>query len=471
VTAAPARIIVVGGGIVAASAALALARALPLATIRLLRPPLDPAALADRLPATQPIVHRFHAAVGIDGAALVRRAGTSHLLATHYRDWGRGGRSCWIAHGAHGDGPDFARIWHRSGAAAFADASAAARMAAANRLAAEHPDIDPALRLEVEPYLAVLLALAQQAGVEVHACGQVTAERGPEGLAALIYDGERMAADLFIDASGPAALLLATLDPAFEDWSARLPGSHLLFGEAAPAVPNVADAAIACPLGWRFRSNGRGATRYLLAHNGDEAAAAAALLGVEPAEAVAIRPGRRPAPWIGNTIAIGDAAAALGPLGGVNLALAQSAILRLVELLPGRVPEPLLAREYNRRRRDETDAAADFQALFLIQAGASGPFWARASEAERSPSLAHLLDHFAARGRIPYREENPLAPELWRAALHGLGVIQRGTDARALALDPALAAERVRQAGAHATAAAAAAPPYPEALARAARGR
>lgn len=468
-TGAPARITVVGGGTVAASAALALARALPLATIRLLRPPLDPAALADRLPATQPIVHRFHTAVGIDTAALVRRAGASHLLATHYRDWGRGGRSFWIAHGAHGDGPDFAQIWRRSGEAPFADASVAARMAAANRLA-EHPDIDPALRLEVEPYLAVLLALAQRVGVEVRACRQVAAERGPEGLVALTCDGERLTADLFVDAAGPGAPLLVALDPGFEDWSARLPGTRLLFGEAAPAAPNVADTATACPLGWRLSSNGRGATRYLLAHDGDETAAAA-LLGVEPAEAIAIRPGRHPAPWIGNTVAIGDAAVALGPLGGVNLALAQSAILRLVELLPGRIPEPLLAREYNRRTRDETGAAADFQALLLTKAGASGLFWARASEAERSPLLAHLLDHFAARGRIPYREENPLAPELWRAALHGLGVIRRSADARTLALDPALAAERVRRADMYAAAAAAAAPPYPDTLARAVRGR
>ncbi len=469
-TAAPARIVVVGGGIVAASAALALARALPLATILLLRLPLDPAALADRLPATQPIVHRFHAAVGIDGTALVRRAGASHLLATHYRDWGYRGSNFWIAHGAHGDGPDFARIWHRSGEGAFADASAAARMAAANRLADQHPDIDPALRLEVEPYLAVLLALARQSRVEVRECTQVDPEPGPEGLAALVCDGERSTADLFVDAAGPGVPLLAALGPGFESWSARLPGTRLLFGETPPAVPNVADAATACPFGWQLRSNGRGATRHVLAHDGDETTAEV-LSGVAPAEAVAFSPGRRPAPWIGNTIAIGDAAVALGPLGGVNLALAQSAILRLVELLPGRVPEPLLAREYNRRTRDETDAAADFQALLLTQAGASGSFWTRASEAERSPSLAHLLDHFAARGRIPYREENPLAPELWRAALHGLGVIQRGTDARALALDPALAAERVRQAGAYAAAAAAAAPPYPEALARAVRGR
>ena len=75
-------IAVAGGGIVGLSAALAFARSLPRTSITLIETPLDPAALAERLPVTWPTVHRFHSLIGVDEHALIGDGIASHHVGT-----------------------------------------------------------------------------------------------------------------------------------------------------------------------------------------------------------------------------------------------------------------------------------------------------------------------------------------------------------------------------------------------------
>ena len=81
------RVAVFGGGIVAQSAALAFAKALPRAAIVQVATPVSPAALADRLPLVQPFALATFDRLGIDSDALIDRGVATHRLAQRFEAW------------------------------------------------------------------------------------------------------------------------------------------------------------------------------------------------------------------------------------------------------------------------------------------------------------------------------------------------------------------------------------------------
>jgi tryptophan halogenase len=258
-------------------------------------------------------------------------------------------------------------------------------------------------------------------------------ERRPDGgIAALrLASGRRVEADLFLDCAGPSAPLLGALDPAFDDWSASLPVDRLLIGDApSPAPPQPLDAAVAISAGWRWSIPLAGRRAFGLAYTGSvtpESRARRILAGEdsgEAAQAVAIRPGRRPRPWVCNVLALGDAATAVDPLHGTNLSLGHSAIERAIELLPGRDCHPLELAEYNRRAAQETARVRDFLALHYLCSGRSkGEFWNGLARRPLPEGLQRTVEQFAARGRIPFFEEETFDKHAWVAALIGLGIL------------------------------------------------
>jgi tryptophan halogenase len=172
-----------------------------------------------------------------------------------------------------------------------------------------------------------------------------------------------------------------------------------------------------------------------------EESAARELLGTEAsmrsAELVSIRPGRRPAGWVRNVVAFGDAAVALDPLEWTNLHLAHSAIIRALSLLPGRDFHPLVLEEYNRRTGYETARARDFVSLhYLGSRRADGEFWEAMRARSKHGSLAHVLEQFGERGRLPHHEEDSFSDESWVAVLIGLGIRPRRIAAIAAAVNP-----------------------------------
>jgi tryptophan halogenase len=158
---------------------------------------------------------------------------------------------------------------------------------------------------------------------------------------------------------------------------------------------------------------------------------------VEAAEAVAIRPGRRPQPWVRNVLALGDAAVALDPLQATNLHLAHNAILRALELLPGRDCHPLELAEYNRRTAQETMRVRDFLSVHYLRSGRTkGEFWEKMRSHPLPESLGHTLEQFERRGRIPFYEEEVFAKESWHAVLLGMGLFPRHIDPIAAGVRP-----------------------------------
>jgi tryptophan halogenase len=415
-------IAIFGGSLVGLSAAVAFARALPQLALTVIETPPDPAALADRLPGSTSAIHRFHASIGLDEAALLRAGAAVPRLGLRFENWPPRAATWYHVHGEHGapaGNTPFHQLWARERREGRAESwhryAAAAVLAEAGKFVHPQPGtplaaFDYALRLDPSRYREVLAVLADQRRVNRSQGRFGGVERRSDGgiAALLLADGRRLIADLYIDASGPAAPLAGAVGDGFEDWRDALPLNQVELAElaASPGDPN--DTITAGAKGWQFASPMPGRTfagRVHAAPDGDAS--------------TTIRPGRRTAPWVHNVLALGDAAVALDPLHWPNLHLAQSGIARAIELLPGRDCHPVETGEYNRRTRAEAERMRDFQALHYLRAGL--PITV-------PESLARILVQFERRGRFTFADEDSLLEELWLSALLGLGVVPQAAD-------------------------------------------
>jgi tryptophan halogenase len=437
---------ILGGGITGLSAAAAFARALPQVAITVIETAPDPAALADRLPGSMTSIHRFHASIGLDEAALLGAGAAIPRLGLRFENWAAGSETWYHVHGDHG-APTGAVAFHQLWARARREGQAEPyhRYAAAGVLAEAgrfvHPQGDPgsplatfdyALRLDPDRYRGILASLADRlrvvrtqgsfGGIDRHGDGMVAA--------LLLTDGRRIEADLYLDASGPAAVLAEAVGGAFEDWSSTLPCDRLLLGEGPSSAASPNDTIVAGAQGWQFACPLPG--RTVLGHVWSSADPAPDPQG----RALALRPGRRADPWIRNVLMLGDAAIVLDPLHWPNLHLTQTALARALDLLPGRDCHPVEIAEYNRRSREEARRMRDFQALHYLRAGAS---------IEVPGSLARTVQQFESRGRLPVYDEDSLPDEIWLSALLGLGVLPHDIQPLAAAVDPVAAAARMAE--------------------------
>lgn len=433
-------IAVAGGGIVGFSAALAFARALPKARVQLIDLPADPAALADRLPGTMPAIRHFHRLVGIGEPELVRQAQATYRVGTRFEDWPETGRAwhhCFGRTGAHIDASPFHHQWMRlrsePGALDYDAYSPAVALAKAGKFVhpAEDQNVllgahDYALRLDPDLYRGLLRNAAARARVAVRPGRLADVVVGADGSveALRLADGGEVRADLFIDCAGPEAPILSRLDDGFEDWSEYLPCDRLVLRWAEGEVPGPLDRARANDDGYEF-------TAPLASRALHGQAFSAALSGASGggSELIAFRPGRRSRSWVRNVVAFGDAAVTLDPLESSNLFLAQNAIRRAVTLIPDRDFQPLVLAEFNRRTAAEADRVRDFVALhFLLAKRSDGEFWKSMVSRRRPDSLAHTLDQFEGRGRLPKFEEESFTDDSWLAVLIGLGVLSQRLD-------------------------------------------
>lgn len=432
-----ASVAIAGGGIVGWSAAAALKRRLPQLKVTVIAVPPPPDALADRMASTLPSIADFHDDLGLTEADTVVRARSGFRLGTRFEGWGE--RDYIHAYGDCGQPIGAATFHHhwiraaRSGdVAAFHLHSAAAVMAGAGRFVRPHA-ADPAagtfgygLHIDPPRYRELMRAYALHLGaIERGAAVANVRLRAEDGFVeAAGIDGGEVAADLFVDATGPDSLIRRHLDSEYEDWSGWLACDRILFAEARPDMDDKPiDRVIAIPAGWRWqerRSSGLVySSRYLTDSKAKEDFDRAG-------EIVAIRQGRLAEPWVRNCVAIGDSAVGAEPLEWTNLHLAHSAIDRLVAMMPDRDCSAVELWDYNRQANAEADRVRDFLILHYAVASRTEPFW---NEAVELPvSLAHTLTQFRERGRLPFYEEETFARDSWLSVLFGQGVVPRRFD-------------------------------------------
>jgi tryptophan halogenase len=456
-------VVVVGGGIVAWSAAAALKRRLPVLSVTVVACPPAANALAERIICTLPSIVDFHSDLGLSVADTVLGAGSGYRLGTRFEGWSD--TDYVHAYGSYGtplESVPFHQHWLRAAAASavapFDSYSAAAQSARRNRFAPPEGvarsglgTIGYGLHIDPPRYREMMRAFALHLGVTeiTGSISDVRLSSGDGSIESVHAGGAEIAADLYVDATGPDALLRSRLDDQWEDWSEWLPNDRVLFAQSkSPAEPSLLDKVTAVAGGWRWQAAAPGEVSCGVVYSSQhltDADAAGTLSESKPAtapETVAIRQGRWSQPWLRNCVAVGDAAVAVEPLEWTNLHLAHGAIDRIVALMPDRDFSPVELWDYNRQTGAEADRVRDFLVLH----------YATASEQSRSavpPSLSHTIEQFRERGRLPFYEEETFSRDSWLAVLLGQSVTPKRIDPLIEAVAPdesERAMERTREA-------------------------
>ena len=453
-------IVVAGSGLVGFCAAAMLKRKIPGATVTVVgAAPTD--ALSERLHATLPSIVGFNADLGIDEAQILLGTGAAFRLGSLFDGWADKHPSYVHAYGEVGRPMGVAQFHHhwvrmaRTGEAApFDSHSPAAMFGRGGRFVHPQGDENSPLSsfeygLAIDParYRDLMRAFSRHLGVVERLAGIADVRLGDDGFveALLLDDGSEASGHLFVDCTGPAALVRSKLDDRFEDWSRWLPCDRVIFATGpGSADPPTLDIVAAHGAGWGWQSVSRAATSRGLVYASTylpEAQAGAMLAG----EAVAFRPGRRSQPWFRNCVAIGDAAVTIDPLEWTNLHLAHSAIDRLITKMPDRDWSPVELWDFNRECAAEAERARDFAVLHYAVADRTEPFWRAAAAMTPPDSLAHSLTLFRERGRLPLYEEETFTRHSWTSVLLGQGVMPRRLDTLIDLVPPEQSAEAMAQ--------------------------
>lgn len=431
------RVVVLGGGVAAAMAALAVARAfgrlgVSVTWVERGGVPVHSALIAP------PDLATFHGLLGIEETALVKSAGATLNMGQQFTGWSGGNSSFVLAYGDAGasfHSLPFLQYWVRARQAGlqvpledFCLAAAAAKQGRTGGTRDSGQTVKHGHHLDAAAYAALLRAACVAAGVDIVDGEGVAA--GGAGLA--LADGHVVEADFFIDADGA---LISALDPAGVE-----PGAawcdRLIRASAPPLEPKpLIGRVMAHRGGWLTLMPLADRTAvefaYLSSVMSDVEAAAALLAGAPQAtlgEPEDIGAAHRAKPWVGNVVAIGKAAGEVQPLDGAELLLLQLAVAQLVLLWPLSCETMPEADIYNREMAGSRGRAGDFSAQHFRLNRRSEPFWEAARMAPISAELEAKIELFVARGMFAHFSHEAHVEDAWALAMTGHGLLPRSPD-------------------------------------------
>ena len=135
--------------------------------------------------------------------------------------------------------------------------------------------------------------------------------------------------------------------------------------------------------------------------------------------------GRRKRAWSHNVVAMGLASGFLEPLESTSIHLIQSAIARLVKLLPALPVAPALRDEYNRQTGVEIERIRDFLILHYWANGRAEPFWQACRAMDLPDTLRAKIALWQEAGTIVREQEELFTEDGWLQVLAGQGVAAR----------------------------------------------
>jgi tryptophan halogenase len=448
------RVLVVGGGTAGWMTAAALAHKFagtPLAITLVESAEIGTVGVGE---ATIPQIRLYNEALGLDEDAFVRATQATFKLGVELDGWFRPDHRYMHAFGAVGRDVGlipFQHYWARArklGVAKSLDAYAlneiAAREGRMHRggpiTAKSIPPMPYAFHFDAGLFAAYLRKFAELRGVE-RIEGRVTdvARDGESGdvTTLTLASGETIDGNLFVDCSGFRGLLIEqALEAGYESWTHWLPCDRALaVGSARHAEPKPYTRAIARAAGWQWRiplqhRTGNGMV-YCSSEWSDDEAAAALLGNLDGAPEGDPRPlrfvtGRRRKTWSHNVVAIGLSAGFLEPIESTSIHVIQSAISRLLKLLPGRFISEAERVEFNRQTDFEIERVRDFLILHYWANRRDEPFWQACRSVTLPDTLAHKIELFRAAGIITREHEELFTEVGWLQVLVGQGVEPEG---------------------------------------------
>ena len=397
----------------------------------------------------------LHKLMGLDEALVLRAGSGVPMAGQRFSNWGRSKPP--FIHGYDNQDPGgydlgFLQYWLKARAEGlrveYEDFSLAAAAAKHGRFpsgAAQNNGLSAArgYNLHAIGYVALLKQYAQHLGVEIKA-GPISAiDRDGDTIASVtLADGERVEADLFIDASGEEALLIRDMPGSdFEPWSEWLPCDRILAASGPRLNPLPAYSQIsAFRGGWVGLYPLQNRTAVVAVYDSsnfsdaDMQQSLPVLSGMQIGGDAVITPfrsGMRPRPWIGNCVAVGEAAIALEPLDAVQLHLAHIGVSHLVTLFPVDADQLLEAEPYNSAMVANARNVRDFQiAHYRLNQRYDEPFWDRARDVQGPESLETKTGLFGSRGQIILYDDESFQEQNWSSIFIGHGLMPRSYDPR-----------------------------------------
>jgi tryptophan 7-halogenase len=407
--------------------------------------------------ATVPHIRFFNEKLGFDEADFMAKTKATFKLGIEFCDWGRKGDSYIHPFGAFGEdigGVAFHHYWaqmHRAGAGhPLEDYSLPILAARAGRFAYPADDMDSllstysyAFQFDAGLYAKYLRDYAQARGVQRLEGKIVDVTQNSEtGFVESVQleNGTIIDADLFVDCSGFRGLLIeGALKSGYDNWQHWLPCDRAV---AVPCATNGAlspyTRATAKDAGWIWRiplqhrvGNGH---VYCSSYISDADAADVLVNQLESAPMAKLNQlrfvtGKRRHQWSKNVVAIGLSAGFLEPLESTSIHLIQLAIGRLLDFLPDKDWNPMLATEYNRLMDLEYERVRDFLILhYHATQRDDTPFWNYVRNMPIPDSLAHKLEAFRSRGIVINYRDGMFLDASWIAVYLGQRVIPQHGD-------------------------------------------
>jgi tryptophan halogenase len=427
----------------------AISRALGPAGVHVIAIELPTRLRSSDISATLPPLEALHAKLGIKEPSLIRATAGSFSFGQNFVAGFEAGRSAdffhaWGAYGAPIDGSGFFPCWLKATRHGLkvsyqdfcltAVAAKNGRMLLPDEATSAFGRTDYGYHVQTMAYAGYLKSIAANLGVTIHQAQQGLVERDAAGsIAALVIDGSlRVEGQLFVDATGPDAILMGrSLEVPCEDWRQYFSVARVLAARA-PAftkTPPFAEIRIT-GAGWTALHPNRAATGVLHAYSSEgtsdaaalESASAAAAANLTDAAFHAVNPCVRSRVWEGNCVAVGGSACVFDPIHDVDLHALQLGLVHLLSLFPVTGQFAVERAEYNRIMRSHCERIRDFQCAFYALAPYDGEFWRRARGRSVPQALSHKIATFRARAQIVPMEDETFLPDSWQAIFVGLGV-------------------------------------------------
>jgi len=270
-----------------------------------------------------------------------------------------------------------------------------------------------AFHVENRKLVAWLEHRCQEAGVEFKDA-TVTAEPGGEGVAALITgEGERLTADLYVDASGFRSELLGRLlNEPFTSYADTLFCDRAVIGgwprTDEPVKPYTTAETMDAGWAWQIEHEhfiNRGYV-YGSAFLSDDDARAELLrknpqIPADKTRVVKFRTGRYRRLWVGNVVGIGNSAGFVEPLEATAIQIICVQVSTLADTLADCLcePPPTLVDLYNRYNGDQWDDIRNFLAVhYKFNTRLDTPFWRQNRSDVALHGAQQIVDYYRENG-------------------------------------------------------------------------
>jgi tryptophan halogenase len=293
-----------------------------------------------------------------------------------------------------------------------------------NQYGGPHIGTDVAYHIENKTFVAYLEAYAARLGVVTHDDLVSDVKQDDAGITGLVLkSGRTETADLYVDCSGFASLLLTkTLHEPFVSFKPSLFCDRAIWGgwerTDEPVRPYTTAEAMGAGWCWRIDhefliNRGYVYSSGFLSDDEAEHEFRAKNPKVQTTKPVKFVTGRHERAWVKNVVGIGNAAGFVEPLESTSLGVicdgSDSLVNTLIEC--DRRPTPTALRQYNKRFGIKWDNIRGFLAVhYNFNTGMDTPFWRECRASCDLGPAAEIVEYYRENGPGTYHAQTLLGP-------------------------------------------------------------